>query len=185
MGLNNPLFFSIYVFLGDCPLNLDYFRYFSSRLPKTLPVESTLPPHGEWILPPASTLFTSLSVERTQHGNLKRWNVPSIRSKNKTAVSGNALPVLGVKPKRGYVFWLFFKIDPCSDISFERSRRELSIDVAVHSSMLKNYRNTLYPRFSFIAKTGIDSIPQNGGFVFTVIGFRRKSELRGRVVQVT
>jgi len=37
------------------------------------------------------------------------------------------------------VFWLFFQIDPCSAISFKRSRRELSIDVAEHRSMLKNY----------------------------------------------
>jgi len=62
-------------------------------------------------------------------------------SKNKTPVSGNAIPVLGVKPKRGrYVFWLFFKIGLCSAISFKRSRRELSIDVAEHRSTLKNYQ---------------------------------------------
>jgi len=40
-------------------------------------------------------------------------------------------------------------------ISFERSRREHSIDVAEHRSMLKNYQNTLYPRFSFSHKSGI------------------------------
>jgi len=54
-----------------------------------------------------------------------------------------------------YEFWLFFKIDLRSAISFKRSWRELSIDVAEHRSMLKNYQNTLYPRFSFIPKTGI------------------------------
>jgi len=44
---------------------------------------------------------------------------------------GESYPVLGVKPKRGwYAFWLFFKIGLCSAISFERSRRELSIDGA-------------------------------------------------------
>jgi len=60
-------------------------------------------------------------------------------SKNKSPVSGNAIPVLGVKPKRGwYVFWLFFKIDLCSAISFIRSRRELLIDVAEQRSILKN-----------------------------------------------
>ena len=59
---------------------------------------------------------------------------------SKTLVLGNAIPVLGVKPKRGwYVFWRIFKVDLCSAISFERSRRELSIDVAEHRSMLKNY----------------------------------------------
>ena len=53
-------------------------------------------------------------------------------NKNKTPVLGNAIPVLGVKRKPGwYVFWLFFEIGLCSAISFKRSRRELSIDVAV------------------------------------------------------
>ena len=59
------------------------------------------------------------------------------------------------------VFWLFFKIDLCSAISFKRSRRELSIDVAKHRSMLRKYRNTHYPRFSFIPKTGI-AFPKTG-----------------------
>jgi len=36
------------------------------------------------------------------------------------------------------VFWLFFKIDLCSATSFQRSRRELSIDVAEHRSIVKN-----------------------------------------------
>jgi len=35
----------------------------------------------------------------------------------------------------------------------ERSRRELSIDVAEHRSILKNDQNTYYPRFNFIPKT--------------------------------
>ena len=63
--------------------------------------------------------------------------------RNNTPVLGNPIPVLGVKPKRGYyVFWLFFKIGACSGISFKRSRRELSIDVAEHRSILKNVQNT-------------------------------------------
>ena len=36
------------------------------------------------------------------------------------------------------MFWLFFKIEQCSAISFKRSRRELSIDVAEHRSILKS-----------------------------------------------
>jgi len=61
---------------------------------------------------------------------------------------GNTIPV-GVKPKRGqYVFWLFFKIGPCSAISFKSSRRGLFIEVAEHRSMLKNDQNAHYPRFS-------------------------------------
>ena len=35
-------------------------------------------------------------------------------------------------------------IDRCSAISFKRSRRELSIDVAEHRSTLKNNLNTYY-----------------------------------------
>jgi len=36
------------------------------------------------------------------------------------------------------VNWLIFKIGLCSAMSFEMSRRELSIDVAQHRSTLKN-----------------------------------------------
>jgi len=52
------------------------------------------------------------------------------------------------------VFWAVFKRDLCLATSFKRSRRELSIDGAEHSCILKNDQNTLYPRFSFIPKTG-------------------------------
>jgi len=55
----------------------------------------------------------------------------------------------------------------CSGISLKRSRRELSIDVAEHRSMLKNYQNTHNPRLSFKPKTG--TIPQNGFLFFTVL----------------
>jgi len=44
--------------------------------------------------------------------------------------------------------WLFFKIDLCSAISFRRSRRELSIDVAEHRSILKNKGVTRIGYFS-------------------------------------
>jgi len=54
-------------------------------------------------------------------------------------------------------------------MSFKRSRRELSIDVAEHRSMLKNHQNTHYTRFSFIPKTVI--APHNDGFVFTIVIF--------------
>ena len=61
----------------------------------------------------------------------------------KHPVLGNAIPVLGVKLKRGlYVLWSFFKIALCSAISFKRSRRELSIDVAEHRSTLRNNQKT-------------------------------------------
>jgi len=64
----------------------------------------------------------------------------TFQSKDKTPVLGKALPFLGVKPKREwYVFWLFFRIGLCSAISFKRSRRELSIDGAEHTSIMKKY----------------------------------------------
>jgi len=89
------------------------------------------------------------------------------RSTMKTKpVLGNAILVLGVKPKWGwYVFWLFLMIGLSLAISFKRYRRELSIDVAEHRSMLENYQNTHYPRSSFTSKTDI-SLPKNGVFVF-------------------
>ena len=69
--------------------------------------------------------------------------------------------------RRGlYVFWLFFKLGLCLTISFKRSRRELSIDVAEHRSTLKNFQNTYYLRFSLTPKTGI-AHPKTGVF-FTV-----------------
>ena len=45
---------------------------------------------------------------------------------------------LSWKIRERCVFSLFFKIDLCSATSFERSRRELSIDVAEHRSILEN-----------------------------------------------
>ena len=53
-------------------------------------------------------------------------------------VSRNAMPVLGVRPKWGWYVLFFFKIGLCSAISFKRSRRELSVDVAEHRSILKS-----------------------------------------------
>jgi len=64
-----------------------------------------------------------------------------------------------------YVFWLFFKKGLCSATSFERSRWELSIDVAEHRSILKNNHKTYNPRFSFTPKTGI-AFPKTGVFCF-------------------
>ena len=64
-----------------------------------------------------------------------------MHSKNKKPLLGNAATVMVVKPKPGcYVFWLFYKMGRCSAISLKRFRRELSIDVAEHRSILKNKR---------------------------------------------
>jgi len=61
-------------------------------------------------------------------------------------------------------------------MSFKRSQRELSIDVAEHRSMLKNYRNTHYPRFSVISKTGM-AFPGTGFCFYCDLTFCRDCEL--------
>jgi len=58
--------------------------------------------------------------------------------KTKHTFLGNATPILGEKLKGLYVFWLFIKIGFFSATWFKRSRRELSIDVAEHKSMLES-----------------------------------------------
>jgi len=45
---------------------------------------------------------------------------------------------LSLKIREWCVFWLFFKIDQCSAISFKKYLRELSIDMAEHGSIFKN-----------------------------------------------
>ena len=68
---------------------------------------------------------------------------------------------------------IFFEIDLCSATSFERSQRELSIDVAQHKSSLKIYQNTYYPRFSFTPKTGTAFLKT--GVLFLLCGAMRTS----------
>jgi len=81
------------------------------------------------------------------------------------------LTVLGVKPKLGwYVFWLFFKKGICSIKSLKRYRRELSIDVASYSSMLKITKIHTNPVLVSYPKHVLHT--PNSGFVFTVI-FKR------------
>jgi len=90
-------------------------------------------------------------------------------SKIKTPVLRIDVPVLGVKLiKLGDVDWLFSKIDSCSAISFKRYRRELFIDVAERTTILKNNQNTYYPSFSFTSKTHIAFL-KNGCFVINVV----------------
>jgi len=45
---------------------------------------------------------------------------------------------LSLNVREKSVFWSFFKMGLCSAISFERSRRELYIDVAEHRSIFKS-----------------------------------------------
>jgi len=48
----------------------------------------------------------------------------------------------GLKIQQGNVYFDYFSRDQCSVFSqsFEQSRRELSIDVAEHRTILKNYQ---------------------------------------------
>jgi len=56
--------------------------------------------------------------------------------------------------EKGSPILMFLEIDLCSAILFKRSQRELSIDVAVHSSILKDYQNAYYSTpFIFTPKT--------------------------------
>ena len=61
---------------------------------------------------------------------------PLDNSENETSVSGSTC--FGCETKTGVRILVFFKIDLCSAVSFKRLRRELSIDVAEHRSILKN-----------------------------------------------
>ena len=68
--------------------------------------------------------------------------------------------------------FFFFKVylRPAA-LSFKRSRRDLSIDVAEHRSVLKKYQNTFYPRFSFIPKTGIEHSPKRRFYSYCDVAF--------------
>jgi len=55
----------------------------------------------------------------------------------------------------------------CLVISFKSFQRELSIDMAEHTSTLKIFQNTYYPRFSFIPKTEF-AFPKKGGCFYCV-----------------
>jgi len=90
--------------------------------------------------------------------NLVSFSI-GVHSKNKYCTRfGECYTCYGRETKTGtHIFWLFPKIGLYSAISwhaFETSRRELSIDMAEHRSMLENYQNTHYSRFSFTPKTG-------------------------------
>jgi len=73
-------------------------------------------------------------------GNDEFWQrIPTVHGKNKTPFWGMPYLVwVWNQNRRSYVFWLFFEIVLCSAISFERSRQELSIDVAEHRYILRN-----------------------------------------------
>jgi len=68
---------------------------------------------------------------------IRKRNQILLTVKNKTPILGNAIPVLGMKPKwRCYV--VFSKTGECSTISLRTSRQELYIDLAEHRFTLKN-----------------------------------------------
>ena len=86
-----------------------------------------------------------------------------VHVKNQPPVLGKAI-LFWVWNQNGgdtYVFWLIFNIGTRSVISFQRSQRELSIDVTKHRSTEKNYQDTHYPHFTFKPETGI-TFPKSG-----------------------
>jgi len=108
----------------------------------------------------ASSHFSKIRARRGNRGCLKQktsplkiisgntsqsTNCPSLSYshtclstvKTKRPFHGVLYLVLGVKLKRGYVFWLFFKIDLCSATSMESSRRDLLNDMPKHRSTIK------------------------------------------------
>jgi len=83
-------------------------------------------------------------------------------SKYKTPFRGSFVPVLGVKPKRGwYVFWLFFNIDQCSATSLESSRRDLLNDMAERLPIWKKKGRTIPVLVSHTHKTAL-AFPKTG-----------------------
>jgi len=79
----------------------------------------------------------NFSVEVTLvKASLGKLMLNEVHSKNKNPAFGKriGIPVLGVKPKRGWdEFWLFFKIDLCSATSMESSRQDRLKNVAKES----------------------------------------------------
>jgi len=72
-----------------------------------------------------------------------------------------------VKPKRGRYVVFFFNIGLCWAVSFKRSRRELSIVVAEHRFMLKNYQNTNYTRFFTFLKFYFQQVKHSPKWMFS------------------
>ena len=64
-------------------------------------------------------------------------------------------------------FGFFFKVDLCLAVSFQRSRRELSIDMSEHRSVLKNNRKAYYPVLVLHPKQ-VQRLPKR---VFTLINY--------------
>ena len=76
---------------------------------------------------------------------------------------GECYTCFGCETKNGGgAYFDYFSRQACLAISLNRSRRELSIDVAEHRSTMKNYENSHYLRFSFIPNTSI-AFPKMGG----------------------
>ena len=78
--------------------------------------------------------------------NLSGWKQIILYTAKTKHVLRSSAPIFGVELKRKYFFCLFFKIGLCSAISFKRSRGGLSTDVAEHTSISKNHRNSYNTR---------------------------------------
>jgi len=88
-------------------------------------------PCSQWSLPAAQTRESELPKPVARDDHVRPQPRARIPSKNRAPALGNAIPVLGVKPKRGwFAFCIFFKIGVRSAMSTKRFRRELSTDGA-------------------------------------------------------
>ena len=79
---------------------------------------------------------------------------------------GECYSGFGCETKTGMVRTLSSETRVCLATCFKRSGRELSIDMAEHQSIFKNYHNGYHPRLGFTPKKGI-AFHKTGGTVFT------------------
>jgi len=77
----------------------------------------------------------------------------------KNSIRGNAIPALGVKPKRMVRILVIFQDRPMFSHMVQQVSEGAFHWCGWNRSMLKNYQNTHFPRFSFIPKT---AFPQTG-----------------------
>ena len=104
-----------------------------------------------------SRYWSVAHLKSRANGMSRNWNVAQMRYRAKNVAQMMWTPPInenstfktkprftecytcfGRETKTRYVFWLFFKIGLRSTMSFKRSRRELSTDVAENRSILKN-----------------------------------------------
>ena len=74
--------------------------------------------------------------------NPRKSFLEKLRSKNKNPVLGSAIPVLGVKPKRGSYFSNFLTKTYIQPHQWKAVGRDLLNDMTGHKNILKSNQNT-------------------------------------------